>query len=94
VTYADFPNTFGFVDASPVFVQMRYPNQNNDNPGIYEAYNIKMQVLVTAGGELIYLAPVYYTFSHDQTMFDDSHVVRSLTTSAHDGPERKVILAD
>jgi hypothetical protein len=73
--FADFPSVFGVVDSSPVFIQRPKPKQADYYSGRYKAHCVKVQALLTADGERVYLSPVYCGSTHNKTMFDESQVV-------------------
>jgi hypothetical protein len=92
--FADSPNAFGVVYSYPVFIQRPQFKQAHYYFGKYKAHCMKMQPLITADGERVHLSPVYCDSTHDKAMFDNSQVVRFLTTITDDIPERKLILVD
>jgi hypothetical protein len=50
--------------------------------------------VTTADSECVHLSLVYRGSTHNKTTFDDSQVVRFLTTSIDNNPWRNVVLAD
>jgi hypothetical protein len=92
--FVDFANSFGIMDASLTFIQRLQSNQKDYYSGKYKAHCVKIRALVTADDECVHLSRVYYGSYHNKTTVYDSHIVRFLTISTDDGPERKVNLAD
>jgi hypothetical protein len=57
--FADFPDVFGVIDSSPVFIQRPQSKQADYYSGKYKAHCVKIQALITADGECVHLSPVY-----------------------------------
>jgi hypothetical protein len=90
--FTDFSNAFRVIDSSSVFIQRPPSKQADYYSAKYHAHCVKIQALITADGECVHLSPVNCDSTHNKTAFDESQVVRFLTTFANDILERKVIL--
>jgi hypothetical protein len=93
--FEDFPEVFGIVDASAVFINRPVRNQQQYYSGKFRRHCVKIQVLVIPNGQCIHLSQVFRGRTHDKALFDESGLSQFITSIGQDGRKtQKTIMGD
>jgi hypothetical protein len=71
-SFAEFPETFGIVDPSPIFIEKPTKNQKKYYSGKFKNHCVKIQTFVNADGRCLHLSEASKGAAHDKSLFDAS----------------------
>jgi hypothetical protein len=92
--FTEFPQAFGIVDASPVYIRRPGKNQKKYYSGKYKRHCVKIQAFVNADGRCLHLSQVSKGAGHDKRLFDASGLTTFLEYREGQRIRHKAILAD